>query len=165
MTQKGSKTHREGQQPRPAHRIYEQGGRKLPELAVCPECRASYRNGRWTWKAAPADAYEHLCPACERIADDYPAGVLHVGGAFAAEHRDELVALIRKHEERERAAHPLNRLMSIEDEGSGFLVKTTYANLVQSLGRALEKAYDGRLEHPPTSGERDSLVRVRWSRP
>jgi hypothetical protein len=105
-----------------------------------------------------------VCPACERIAADYPAGVLHVAGGFAAGHREELVSLVRHVEERERAKHPLKRVMTIEDEGAGFLVKTTDARLAGAMGRALHKAYTGRLEHAPTTSEKGNLVRVRWLR-
>ena len=32
------------------------------------------------------------------------------------------------------------------------------------VGRALRKAYTGKLEEPPTTAERENLVRVRWVR-
>jgi hypothetical protein len=109
-------------------------------------------------------SYERVCPACERIANDYPAGVLHVEGTFATEHRRDLLSLIRNIEKRERAEHPLKRVMGIADEGSGFAVSTTDSNLVQALGRAMLKAYAGRLEHPPTTSDKENVVRVRWFR-
>lgn len=149
---------------RAPRRIHAEVAGKLAEGARCPTCGASYRRGRWTWEAAPTEAYEHRCPACDAIADDYPAGILHVGGEFSAAHRDELIALVRHIEERERADHPLKRVMSIEDEGRGFVVKTTDAKLVEALGRALQKAYDGSLAHPRTTAERPNLVRVHWTR-
>jgi hypothetical protein len=105
-----------------------------------------------------------VCPACERIATDYPAGVLHVGGGFASSHRDELLSLVRHVEERERDEHPLKRIMGVSDEGTGFAVTVTDGKLAQSFGRALQRAYEGRLEHPPTTAEKENLVRVRWTR-
>ena len=168
MSRERSKTHRAATQPRPARRIHEDAPGaapgKLPEIAGCPECGASYRNGRWTWKQAPAGAYEHRCPACDRIAAGYPAGALHVEGGFAAAHRDELMALLRHVEERQRAEHPLKRIMAVRNEGPGFVVTVTDAKLAQSLGRALESAYQGLLELPPTTSDTGNLVRVRWTR-
>jgi NMD protein affecting ribosome stability and mRNA decay len=164
MRRTRSSTHPAARQPRPARRIHEEVPGKLPEIAGCPRCRASYRNGRWTWKAAPADCYEHVCPACERIADDYPAGVLHVEGGFAGSHRDELIALIRNIEERERADHPLKRIMAVSDEDAGFVVEATDAKLVETLGRALKQAYVGRLERSPATSDKQNLLRVHWSR-
>jgi len=137
---------------------------KLREIAGCPQCGASYREGRWTWDAAPVGSYEHVCPACERIAQDYPAGVVHLAGGFVNEHRDELVGLLRNHEERERSGHPLKRIMAIEDDEEGIAVKTTDAKLAESLGRALHHAYSGSLALPPTSRDKGNLARVRWSR-
>jgi hypothetical protein len=147
-----------------ARRIHEESAGKLPEIAACPRCRASYRNGRWTWKTAPAGSYEYVCPACERIAGAYPAGTLHVEGDFVASHRDDLIGLIRNIEERERTQHPLKRIMAIADQGSGFVVTATDSKLVLTFGSALEKAYGGRLERPPTTSDKENLVRVRWTR-
>ena len=164
MRRKRSSTHPAAGKPRPARRVPDTPQGKHPEIASCPRCSASYREGRWTWKAAPAGSYERVCPACERIAEGYPAGVLHVGGAFAAAHRDDLIGLVHNVEQRERADHPLKRVISIEDEGTGFVVQTTDAKLAAALGRALEKAYDGHLEHPSTTADRENLVRIRWTR-
>ena len=164
MTRQRSKTHSGAGQPRPARRIHKETEGKLPEPAVCPKCGASYHNGRWTWKTAPAGSYEHVCPACERIESDYPAGVLHIGGAFAAAHRDEILGLLRNVESAERDEHPLKRIMGIKDEESGLLVSVTDAKLTESLGHALERAYSGQLERPPTTSEKENLVRVRWTR-
>jgi NMD protein affecting ribosome stability and mRNA decay len=164
MKRQRSKVHSGAGTPGPGRRVYEEAPGKFPEPAGCPRCGASYRDGRWTWRAATADASEHVCPACQRIEDDYPAGVLHVAGEFAAQHREDLVHLVRNLEERERAEHPLKRIMAITDEASGFAVTTTDAKLVETFGRALKKAYDGRLDHPPTTSDRQNLVRVRWVR-
>jgi len=166
MPRKPSTTHPPARNPRPSRRIHEdrQGNGKLPELACCPSCRASYRAGRWTWQTAPVDAYQRTCPACERIESGYPAGVLQVAGDFAVTHRDDLIGLIRNVEERERSTHPLKRVMAIADEGAGFSVSVTDAKLVDAMGRALKHAYAGHLEHPPTTSDKENLVRARWSR-
>ena len=164
MRRKRSSAHSAAGKPRPPRRLPAAVEAKLPEVASCPRCAASYREGRWTWQTAPAGSYEKICPACERIGSGYPAGVLRVQGAFAAAHRDELIGLLRNVEERERGDHPLKRIMSIGDEAGGFVVQTTDAKLTVALGRALEKAYDGRLEHPPTTADTENLVRVRWAR-
>jgi NMD protein affecting ribosome stability and mRNA decay len=164
MPRKRSKTHPAAGQPRPSRRIHEEVPGKRRELAGCPSCGASYREGRWTWKTAPAGSYEEVCPACQRIADDFPAGEVRVEGAFVGPHREELVGLIRHVEERERGEHPLKRIMAIEDEGAGFVVTVTDAKLAPAMGRALHSAYEGDLELPPTTSDRENLVRVRWTR-
>jgi NMD protein affecting ribosome stability and mRNA decay len=168
MRRKRSPTHTAASQPRPARRVRarangaERG--KLPQVTACPSCGASYREGRWTWQPAPADAHERTCPACERIAERYPAGVLRVEGKFAARHRDDLIGLVRNVEERERSRHPLKRIMRIATKRNGFVAETTDGKLAQALGKALHKAYAGELEHPPTTADTENLVRVRWLR-
>ena len=164
MRRQRSSTHPAARSPRPSRRIHEEPEGKHPEPARCPECRASYRSGRWTWQSAPADAHELVCPACERIRTDYPAGVVHLAGGFVAAHRDELVGLVRNIEERERAEHPLKRIMAVADEEGGLAVTVTDAKLARSIGRALEQAYEGKLEEPPTTSDPDPLLRVRWTR-
>jgi hypothetical protein len=168
MRRSRSATHTATRQPRPARRVRDRSpGRprgKVRGIAGCPDCGASYREGRWTWRRAPIDSEQRVCPACERIASRYPAGVLHAEGAFAASHRSELIALLRGVEERERAEHPLKRVMNIERTRSGFAAETTDGKLAQTLGRALHKAYAGRLVQPRTTADKANLVRVRWIR-
>ena len=164
MRKKPSATHSAASTPRPARRIHEEVAGKLSEIACCPRCGSSYRSGRWTSEPAPADSYEHICPACERIEAAYPAGVLQLDGDFVASHRDDLISLIRNVEERERSTHPLKRIMAITEEGSHLVVTVTDAKLALALGRALESAYKGQLEHPPTTSDKENLVRVQWTR-
>jgi len=164
MRRKRSPTHPAAQQPRPARRVPAGAREKLTDVTACPDCGSSYRAGRWTWQPAPIGASEQQCPACERITGHYPAGVLNVEGAFTALHRDDLIGLLRNIEERERSNHPLKRIMTIEPKPNGFVVETTDGKLAHALGRALRKAYSGQLELPPTTADKENLVRVRWVR-
>jgi NMD3 family len=136
--------------------------RKLPDPSACTECRAIYRAGRWAWGAPPADAAEVVCPACKRIADDYPAGVVELRGEYVASHREELERLARNIEERERAEHPLKRIASIKTNGDVLEIATTDPKLARGIGTALRRAHRGTLHAPPTS--RENLVRITWTR-
>lgn len=135
---------------------------KLPEPAVCGECGAIYHAGRWQWGEKPAGAHALVCPACHRIRDRFPAGFVHVGGAHFRAHRDELLKLLRHREEKEKAEHPLARIIAIEDEADGVLVTTTDIHLARDLGEALRHAHQGELEFHYNEGE--NLLRVRWRR-
>jgi hypothetical protein len=137
---------------------------KLPDVTVCPDCKAVFRSGRWRWAkvARPTGTRRELCPACQRIRDHYPAGEVTLSGQFAGAHRDELLGLVRNLESKEKAAHPLNRLMEIREEGGALVVTTTDVHLAHAIGVALFHAYRGTL-HAPWAEEGD-LLRVRWER-
>lgn len=135
---------------------------KLAEPTVCMECGAVYHVGRWQWSAKPAGAKEVVCAACQRIRDRFPAGFVEVGGSFFAEHRAELMNLLRRREEKEKADHPLARIMAVADTADGVLVTTTDLHLARDLGEALHHAYQGDLEFH--YNEAENLLRVHWRR-
>jgi NMD protein affecting ribosome stability and mRNA decay len=133
---------------------------KLIEPTVCQSCGATFRAGRWTWQSGPAEAPRSTCSACQRIKDDYPAGFVTVRGKFAKVHRDEILAVINHTEDREKQAHPINRIIRIDDDGDGFIVRTTETHLAQAIGKSLRGAFKGTLK---LSFEED-IVRVVWER-
>jgi hypothetical protein len=136
--------------------------RKLPDPSACTECGVMYRAGRWHWGAPPVDAKPVLCPACHRIQDDYPAGVLTLTGDFTQEHRDEILNLARHVTERENGEHPLKRIMKIVEEPDTVRIATTDAGLARSIGDAIRHAYQGELEY--RYPEEGGLLRVTWRR-
>ena len=108
MRRRRSKTHPAGSQPRTDRLLqslekdpYGLRG-KLPDPTACPSCGAIYRAGRWAWGSPPVDARRTACPACRRIADDYPAGIVTLRGEFAVDHAEEIRGLVRNLEEREK---------------------------------------------------------------
>lgn len=143
------------------HDAYKSRG-KLPEPTVCPECRAVFSRGRWRWLPMPEAAHEEMCPACHRIHDRFPAGYVKLAGDFLKAHRTDLVGLVRHVEQREKAEHPLQRVMDIVDDADGILVTTTDIHLAHGIGEALHHAYGGRLDSHYNPEE--NLLRVNWSR-
>jgi hypothetical protein len=136
--------------------------RKWPEPTVCSDCKALFSNGRWCWLEAPEYVYKICCPACQRIADNYPAGELFIKGLFFAEHREEILNLINNTESLEKKEHPLERLMDIADEEVLTRVTTTGIHLARRIGEALVHAYQGDLDF--TYGDAEKSIRVTWSR-
>lgn len=135
---------------------------KLKEPTVCKECGALFERGRWSWGDAPAEHHEGLCPACMRIRDRVPAAFLTISGPFFAEHREEITHLIQNYESRERAEHPLKRLMGSEEQPEGMVYTFTDAHLARGIGEALHKAYEGELDYQYT--KEDIMLRVTWTR-
>jgi hypothetical protein len=130
--------------------------------AYCPVCKAVYDAGRWSWARKPEDAYEHTCPACQRIHDKFPAGYVTIKGEFFKQNREAMIALITSTEDRAKAAYPLQRIMAIEDVREGLQVTTTDSTLARGIGEALHEAYKGDLKLRHSRDE--NLLRATWKR-
>ena len=76
----------------------------------------------------------------------FPAGEIRLGGSFLGKHRDEILHLVRHQEEMEKAEHPLNRIMKIDDTPDQILVTTTEIHLPRRIGEALRNAFHGELD-------------------
>ncbi len=139
---------------------------KPVEPTVCPECRVVFTSGRWQWLAEiPEGANSELCPACQRIHDRVPAGILTLRGEFLAQHRDEIMSLVHNKVDAEKAQHPMKRLMNIEDEEDeegGVVITFTDVHLPRGVGEAIARAYEGDLDIHYT--EEAGIVRVYWTR-
>ena len=135
---------------------------KPPEPTVCPQCGAVYHGGRWQWGSAPATAHAAICPACHRVSDKYAGGSLRVSGAFAMQHRQEVVNIARNEEAHAKAEHPLERIIAVEEGADQLLITTTNPHLARAIGEALHRAYHGEFDFHYV--EETDLLRVTWSR-
>lgn len=142
------------------HDAYKLKG-KLHEPSVCSACGAVFHGGRWQWLPAPAEAQNETCPACHRIHDHYPAGYLSLKGDFFHSHREEIMHLLHHLEKRERAEHPLKRIIAVEDKAHETEISTTDIHLARSMGDALQHAYQGELEYHYNPEQ--NLLRVSWA--
>jgi hypothetical protein len=135
---------------------------KLEEGTVCPQCGAVFHEGRWQWAARPKTAEQELCPACRRINDKFPAGIVTLRGAFVRQHKAEILRLARHQEEAEKKEHPLNRIMSVEEDADGITINTTDIHLPRRIGETVKRTYRGELD--AKFEEEGYFVRVDWSR-
>jgi len=135
---------------------------KPAEPSVCSECGVVFQGGRWHWLPRPEKAHELICPACHRIRDGAAAGYLTLEGDFLAGHREEILNLARHMEKKEKADHPLQRIMNIAEEAGSVLVTTTDAHLARGIGEAIRHAYQGELDI--NYGEDENMIRLRWKR-
>lgn len=143
------------------HDTYKLPG-KLKEPTVCPTCKAVFHKGRWSWAVPPSNAHETLCPACHRIQDKYPKGLLTLKGTFPVEEQDQVLGLAKNTEAEETKEHPLSRIMSIDRQREGIVVSTTDTHLPRRIGDALKHAYHGDLAVHYDQDE--DFVRVTWTR-
>jgi hypothetical protein len=128
----------------------------------CPDCGLVFRDGRWQQGDIEAGAHAVACPACRRLHDDFPAGYVTLRGPYLAVHRDEILHLVRNHEARVRAEHPLQRIMGMFDAHGELQVTTTDAHLARGIAEAVHHACKGELEFH--YNREDGLLRATWSR-
>jgi hypothetical protein len=130
---------------------------------VCPQCGVVFAQGRWHWGNPPEGAAAELCPACRRIRDQLPAGILTLHGPPAQPQRDELLALAHHHEAAEKQEHPLNRIMRVEESADALQITTTDIHLPRRIGEAVRKAFHGELDM--NFDEDAYFTRVDWHPP
>lgn len=136
--------------------------KKLPDPTRCPECKAVFTKGRWTWEVVPDPVNDELCPACKRTKDRVAAGIVQISGAFFASRREEIENLIRNQERLEKERHPLERIMSMADSDEGLRIETTGHHMARRIGESLNNAFQGYLEVDYLKGQ--EKVRINWSR-
>lgn len=139
------------------------------EVAVCRECRSVYARGVWKLEAQAAhdladakQVTDTLCPACKKIRDRMPGGIVTLSGDFLKQHENEIVSLITNENKSAMEVNPLQRIMDIEMRDTSLVIWTTNEKLAQRIGRAVHKAYSGEVEYKWSKGTK--LARVNWQR-
>jgi hypothetical protein len=139
-------------------------------VGACPICHAIRSNKRWhldekeyaALTRGRGTAVTERCPACRKIADGFPSGVILLRGAYLREHREEILKLARNEEKRAMGFNPLQRIMSVKEEGGTLEIATTDEKLAQRIGREVRKACRGTVEYKWS--EDSKLLRVNWAR-
>jgi NMD protein affecting ribosome stability and mRNA decay len=146
--------------------VFDEG---MPEPTLCKVCHAIYRNKRWYLKdkeyaevRAHEAVNEVVCPACQKMKDLYPEGVVTLRGEYLWQHEEEIRNILRNTENSAMAKNPLGRIMSIKPDGDALIIETTEEKLAEHIGRALHKAHQGNLDI--VWSDNHSLCRVTWER-
>ena len=148
--------------PTPPDRDAYREDQKLAGGTRCPDCDLVVRQGRWVRRAEedPQDGPSHVCPACRRVRDRYPAGVVDLTGDLG-DLGPELAQLVRNVEEAESEEHPLERVIELTVTEGSLFASTTGVHLARRVGAALERRLHGQVTI--TYGEEENLVRVEGS--
>ena len=137
---------------------------KYPSDTECPGCGLLFQDGLWKMAVVrPEHKLHHqLCPACLQTRDDYPGGVVTLGGSFLDVHREDILHRVRNVEKTVREEHPLQRIMRIEENPGQVIVVTTDPHLAVRIGKALRRDFGGELSL--TYAKDDKFATARWSR-
>ena len=143
------------------HDVYAEKS-KFPEPTRCQECGAIFENGRWSWRTTDKEVNQIICPACRRIADKCPAGIIELKGEFFRIHKEEILNLIRNIEKQEKGERALERIMSIKEGRQYTVVTTTGIHLARRIGEALARSYKG--EYSFQYADAETTIRIHWER-
>lgn len=133
---------------------------KVAGALVCKDCGVVQHGGRWSWGAPPpARLRKGRCPACQRIQDGIPAGTIRLHPAFL-EHRKEVLQLARNVERSEKAEHPLERLMKVDESDGGLVIATTGIHIAHQIAHTLARRFHRKARIRYADDE--SVVHVDW---
>ncbi|RII25549.1 MAG: hypothetical protein CXR31_13290 [Geobacter sp.] len=141
----------------------------IGEVALCRKCGAIYRNKRWSLDEVESNQLRGeagigkvVCPACQRMEDNNPAGIITLSGDYLLQHVEEILNIIKNVEAKSRAKNPLGRIMEIQQERDVMTIGTTVDKLAQKLGQEIYKAHKGELHYQWSHDQ--EFVRVSWMR-
>ncbi len=141
----------------------------LSGSAVCKKCRAVFQNKRWSIdedlyikRMGEKDVNTVICPACKKVKDNFPGGILNLKGDFYHDHENEIMNLIKNEEKRARGFNPLERIMNIVKTKKGIEITTTNEKLAQRIGKRLNRAYQGNIAY--RWSDSNKLLRAEWER-
>lgn len=140
------------------------------EVVICSQCKSVYHDQRWYLEEQAKDALKGkrdeigftICPACSKMRDKMPGGIVKLTGNFLQYHQEEILNLIHNEGDKAKQLNPLERVMDIEMMSSGIDVLTTNEKLAQRIGKALHKAYSGIVTYAWSQDTK--LARVSWQR-
>ena len=144
-------------------------GSGLQEVAICKDCTAINHKKKWfldaklyEQKKKLKDIHWVICPACKKIKENVPGGVVILKGDFLQQHKQEIMNLIHNEDERSKKYNPLKRIMKINEKGGEVEILTTEGRLAYRIGSILFKAYDGEVECKKHDNAK--FMRVEWRR-
>ncbi|MBI3610795.1 MAG: hypothetical protein HY204_08855 [Nitrospirae bacterium] len=137
------------------------------EVAVCRHCGAVYHRKRWSLESPPVAVEGRtirsvVCPACQKMHDSFPGGIIVLSGEFLKPHKEQIIGLVRNEEARAKKNNPLERIISIKDNGNGVEIQTTSDRFAQRIGMEIQRAYKGDITYHWSRD--DKFIRVKWHR-
>jgi len=141
----------------------------LQEPSLCQGCHAIYTNKRWHLDPKELKILQDdpktmwvTCPACAKIAEHYPEGIVTLRGDYLWKHEAEIRNLVQNEADRVVVKNPIARIMQIDASDDQLVIETTEQKLAEHLGRVLARAHNGELQC--TWSQSPRICRVTWER-
>ena len=141
----------------------------LREPAICQNCHALYLKKRWQFDPQSVETLQGsrnimwvTCPACAKIEENYPEGIVILRGDYFWLHEDEIRNLVSNEAQASFNKNPLARIMKTVENKDEIIIETTEQKLAEHLGRALKGAHSGELK--VTWSKSPRVCRVVWER-
>jgi hypothetical protein len=120
---------------------------KYPSNTKCSICGLLFQDGVWKRGKATnkGQLVEKMCPACIQIRSGQIGGIVEFSGAFAGNHRQELLNRIRNLERLIKEERPLERIVEMKEKEDRIVVSATTEHLVARIGKAIQRDFGGEL--------------------
>lgn len=149
--------------------------RTKPELktqagtVICEHCLAIGQHKHWFFdhklsKQLAGDPLVRFvtCPGCKRVEDKIYEGEVTLDSPLLAANKDMVYGTLFHEAAKGFLHNPLSRVAVFEDSGDKIRIVTTTCTLAERLGKAIYKAFKGKIEIKPSPGEQ--FVFVKWWR-
>ncbi len=138
-------------------------------VEICRECSAVGMRKHWfadsrMYQEFAADELVRyvLCPGCKRVESGILEGEVFLKSPLLAANQEMIYGTIYHTAAKAFHENPLSRIATLEDSGDQIHILTTTCSLAERIGKAINRALNGKLEIKPSKNEK--FVIVRWNR-
>jgi hypothetical protein len=143
-------------------------------MKICSECQAVHNGKRWDGspqmsRKELAKLERTLCTGCKRIRDKIVFGTVYLEGDVIDSRRAEIMGMLQREEEIERARNHCSRILDINRDGRKMTIRTVNSLLAIHIAKQFKKAFKGRIDifkdtpgHRPKNKQSEGTVSVKW---
>ncbi len=137
---------------------------------VCQRCGAVSMQKHWFVNSELAAQIKDnplsrlvVCPGCQRVEDQHFEGEVVLKSPLLSEQREMFWGTLYHAAAKGYLHNPLSQIAAIHEKDDTIRIITTTCTLSERLGKAINKAFKGKLKITPSEDEK--FVFVKWQRP
>ncbi|MBU4338192.1 hypothetical protein KKD57_01395 [Patescibacteria group bacterium] len=136
-------------------------------VLMCKDCNAVYFRKSWHHRLKEGKEISEdkparivICPACQMVKDKMFEGQIILKNA-PADKKGEVLNLVKNVGKRAFARDPMDRIISIKEQGGEIEILTTENQLAASIAKQIKRAFKGETEKMKISwSHQESVVRI-----